>query len=250
VLVTDPLIRFSRLVRLGLSFRRRFEDAKRAVPSPGVAWYPYDCFPNLFYVQKLMRQTGLSLESMAGGGTVLDIGAADGALSFFFESLGFDVESWDHAGTNMNRMEGLRALAGVLNSKITIRDVNLDRGFECHRQYGMCLFLGTLYHLKNPFHALETLAQHCSFCFLSTRIARLSPGRDVSLEDIPVAYLLDPGECNADSTNYWIFSPAGLRRLAERAGWKACASAARGPRKSDPSSEQGDERMFLLLRRA
>jgi tRNA (mo5U34)-methyltransferase len=96
---------------------------------------------------------------------VLDIGAADGALSFFLESLGYRVEAWDHSGTNMNRMQGLRSLAQVLGSQVHIQDVDLDGRFEITRRYGAALFLGTLYHLKNPFYALETLANTRDFVF-------------------------------------------------------------------------------------
>jgi hypothetical protein len=49
--------------------------------------------------------------------------AADGALSFFFESLGCKVESWDYVPTNMNRMAGLYDLAQILGSGITIQNV-------------------------------------------------------------------------------------------------------------------------------
>jgi hypothetical protein len=244
----DTFVRFSGLVRKGLRFRRKFEQAKALAGPRDFDWYPYDCFANLFYVQHLLHDAGLSLPEIIGGEPVLDIGAADGALSFFLESLGYRLEAWDHSGTNMNRMQGLRSLAQTLGSQVHIQDVDLDGRFEVTAHYGAVLFLGTLYHLKNPFYALETLARHARFCFLSTRVARWSPGREVRLEHLPVAYLLDAEECNADATNYWIFSPPGLTLLARRAGWHICASATSGSSQSDPKTREGDERMFLLLR--
>jgi|ERR1700722_11117520 len=244
----DTFVRFSGLVRKGLRFRRKFEQAKSLAGVSDFDWYPYDCFANLFYVQHLLHDAGLSLPEIIGGEPVLDIGAADGALSFFLESLGYPVEAWDHSGTNMNRMQGLRSLARVLGSQVQIQDVDLDGRFEITGHYGAVLFLGTLYHLKSPFYALETLAKHARFCLLSTRVARWSPDREVHLEDVPVAYLLDAEECNADATNFWIFSPPGLTLLAKRAGWQICALASSGSVKSDPLTPEGDERMFLLLR--
>jgi hypothetical protein len=150
----------------------------------------------------------------------------------------------------MNRMQGLRSLAQSLGSQVHIQDVDLDGRFEVTRRYGAALFLGTLYHLKNPFYALETLARHARFCFLSTRVARWSPERDVRLEQLPVAYLLEADECNADATNYWIFSPPGLTLLARRAGWQIRAAVSSGSPQSDPKTREGDERMFLLLSKA
>ncbi|HEY6390655.1 MAG TPA: methyltransferase domain-containing protein [Bryobacteraceae bacterium] len=241
------MVRFSSLVRKGLRFRRAFEDAKKKAGPQPLDWYPYDCFANLFYVQHLLQRATQTLDDAAGGAPLLDLGAADGALSFFLESLGYRVDACDHAGTNINRMQGLRTLASILGSRIEIHDLNLDGRFELHGQYGLAVFLGTLYHLKNPFYVLETLAGHARFCFLSTRIARRSPDAGVRFENIPAAYLLDPRECNADATNYWIFSPPGLLRLAQRTGWRVLASATSGAAVSDPATTRGDEQMFLLL---
>jgi tRNA (mo5U34)-methyltransferase len=243
----DQFVRFSGLVRKGLRFRRRFEQAKERIGGRDFEWYPYDCFANLFYVQHLLHDARLSLEEVAGSEPVLDLGAGDGALSFFFESLGYRVEAWDHSGTNINRLRGMAALAEAFGSQVRIADVDLDGRFEMAGEYGAALFLGTLYHLKNPFYVLETLAQRARFCFLSTRVARWSPDGQVRLDQVPVGYLLDAGECNADATNYWIFSPPGLELLAKRAGWRICASAVSGSTESDPRTREGDERMFLLL---
>ncbi len=123
-------IRFSGLVRKGLKFRTRFEAIKQSLPAQPFSWYPYDCFANLFFVQKLLNDAGLALHDVTGGKPVLDLGAADGALSFFLESLGKQVHASDHAGTNMNRMQGIRTLASALASRIQIHDVDIDARFN------------------------------------------------------------------------------------------------------------------------
>jgi hypothetical protein len=184
---------------------------------------------------------------MAGGRPVLDLGTGDGALAFLFEWLGYAVHACDCAGTNINRMEGVRRLAAALGSRVEVEDIDLDSGWAPRREYGLTLFLGTLYLLKNPFGVLEQLSNHTRYCFLSTRVASWSPDRTVELGRAPAAYLLAPGECNGDATNYWVFSPPGLVRLAERCGWRVLASLRSGARDSDPASAAGDERQFLLL---
>ena len=69
------------------------------------------------------------------------------------------------------------------------------------------------------------------------------------LQPLPVAYLLDPTECNNDNTNYWIFSEAGLRRILSRTGWDILDFITLGnDRDSDPASPKGDERAFCLVR--
>jgi tRNA (mo5U34)-methyltransferase len=243
----DPLIRFSSLVRHGLRFRSRLELIKKQAAPPGFAWYPYDSFVNLFFLERLRRMAGLTFSEMAGTGPLLDLGTADGALAFLFESLGFTVHACDHSGTNMNRMEGVRLMAATLDSQVQIEDIDLDNGWDPGREYGLALFLGTLYHLKNPFAVLERLSQRARYCVVSTRVACWSPDHTVELGRVPAAYLLAPDECNNDTTNYWVFSPPGLTRLAERSGWSVLASLRTGASESDPTSAAGDERQFLLL---
>ena len=243
----DLPIRFSSLVRRGFRFRSRFESIKAQAAPAAFPWYPYDSLGNLAPFERLRREAGLRLEEMAGSRPLLDLGTADGALAFFFESLGYAVDACDHAGTNMNRMEGVRHVAAALGSRVDIEDVDLDGGWTPHGEYGLALFLGTLYHLKNPFGVLERLSKHARYCFLSTRVAGWSADRTVEIGRVPAAYLLAPGECNGDETNYWVFSPPGLLRLAERCGWRVLASLRTGAHDSDPASAEGDERQFLLL---
>ena len=240
-------IRFSGLVRKGLKFREKFEKTKRLLQPQAFSWYAYDCFANLFFVQRLLNDAGLLLEDVIGPKLVLDLGAADGALSFFLESLGHQVHACDYSGTNINRMRGIRTIASDLTSTIEIHDIDIDGRFNLPSEYGMAMFLGTLYHVKNPFYVLEVLSQHARFCFLSTRVARLSADKAVRLDGMPVAYLLELDQCNSDVTNYWIFSPAGLRLLVQKAGWMIRAQANSGASESDPVTPEGDERMFLLL---
>ena len=117
-----------------------------------------------------------------------------------------------------------------------------------NERYSVAFFLGALYHLKNPYYALETLAKQASYCILSTRVARCSPSKDVDFSALPIAYLVDPSETNNDPSNYWIFSEAGLRRIVERAQWRILDFKTFGNRlDSDPASAEGDERAFCLL---
>ena len=145
----DPLIRFSSLVRHGLRFRSRLDRIKGDADTPGFVWYPYDSFANLFPLEQLRRKAGLTMADMAGTRPLLDLGTADGALAFLFESLGYTVHACDHADTNINRMEGVRRVAAALGSQIKIDDIDLDCGWIPKCEYGLALFLGTLYPLKN-----------------------------------------------------------------------------------------------------
>jgi len=252
-------------------FRERMRAARAAVE--GVDFYPYDTLGNLRTVDELLRHSRCNLQQLSGGLPVADLGAGDGDLGFFLESCGLEVDLVDHAATNFNGMRGARALKEVLGSRAEIQEADLDAPFTMpHPEYGLTMFLGVLYHLKNPYQVLERLARISRHMVLSTRVAMYvpsteSPVRPSSLlaellgrvlapkqgmtriSGLPVAYLVDERECNDDATNFWIFSPEGLRRILARTGWEIVDFVTTGNQfNSDPTTPRGDERFFCLAR--
>ena len=212
-------------------------------------WYPYDSLVNFHALERMLTGDHRYLLSLAAGQPVLDIGCGDGSTAFFLESLGCKVCAIDHPSTNINRMRGIYRLKEALQSSIEIREIDLDHQFTLDTErYGLVLLFGTLYHLKNPFYVLETLAKHSRFCLLSTRIAQLSPDHSVRFAYLPVAYLLEEDETNSDATNYWIFSETGLRRLLRRCNWGiGDYSSFECTLDSDPVHDDADERAFCFL---
>jgi tRNA (mo5U34)-methyltransferase len=218
-----------------------------------IEWYPYDILSNLTHIDAMLSGDNRDLDRLAQGLPVADIGAADGDLAFALEDLaGWDVDILDTPATNMNGLRGATALRDHLCSRVEIHDIDLDRQFTLPRErYGLVFFLGILYHLQNPYYALHQLASHATHCLLSTRVARFAGREHTSIAELPVAYLVGPYETNNDPTNYWILSPTGLERLAERAGWTILDRLNVGETvDSDPSTPERDERMFLLLQSA
>jgi hypothetical protein len=215
-----------------------------------IPWYPYDIVGNFVHVNAMLSREHRDLDEFAQGLPVADIGAADGDLAFVLEDVaGWALDVIDTASTNMNGLRGARALRDHLDSRVQIYDVDLDSQFALPRdQYGLVFLLGTLYHLQNPFYVLRQLSLHSAYCVLSTKVARFAGRARTSICTLPVSYLVAPHETNNDPTNYWIFSPAGLERLVERAGWRTLDRKNVGNTSdSDPFTPEGDERMFLLL---
>jgi tRNA (mo5U34)-methyltransferase len=224
--------------------------AARSQIADGIQWYPYQILGNVFHLNEMLSGDNRDLDRLAQGLPVADIGAADGDLSFALEDVaGWQIDVIDTAATNMNALQGARALCAHLDSRVRIYDMDLDRRFTLPRErYGLVFLLGTLYHLQNPYYMMRELADHASYCLLSTRVARFAGPERTAISDLPVGYLLAPNETNQDSTNYWILSPAGLERLVERAGWTILDRLNVGDTvTSDPSGPENDERMFLLL---
>lgn len=240
----------------GERFARRLGDLKTELAPADFGWYPYKIAANLEWVEKLVADDSRPIEEIIGR-RVADIGAADGDLAFYLESLGKKVDLIDFPPTNYNQLQGARTLREELDSSVEIHEVDLDSQFALPRErYDTIFFFGILYHLKNPFYALETLAKSCRHLFLSTRVARFTPplpgnsdSQGTPIRDLPVAYLVDTVECNHDPTNFWVFSESGLRRLLRRAGWSVWSQAFAGDLEaSDPARLDHDERAFMWLR--
>lgn len=211
-------------------------------------WYPYGSLSNFIHLREIFNKN--PIESLIGENRkILDIGAADGDLSFFLESLGYKLDIIDNGPTNFNNLQGARLLKEKLNSSVDIYEIDLDSQFKTPGdRYDLIFFLGILYHLKNPFYILESLSRISKHLILSTRVAQFTPD-GTSISKSSLAYLLGPTEANNDSTNYWIFSDIGLRRLFDRTGWDVLEMITIGDKKaSNPRDQDHDERAFVLLR--
>jgi tRNA (mo5U34)-methyltransferase len=230
-------------------FHQRLKTLKNQTRLKGVEWYPWDSLAAFDVVDGFLKGDIGELRRIAGHDPVLDVGCGDGDVAFFLESLGMKVDTIDHAPTNYNALVGVRTLKKLLNSNVGIHPVDLD-----HRpnlpgsHYGLAIMLGVLYHLKNPFLVLETLARHSRHILLSTRVASLTPDRKLNYGALPMAYLVDEDELNHDPTNFWIFSEEGLKRIVRRSGWNILSYTTSGPPASsaDPVSPAGDVRAYIL----
>ncbi|HEX4857570.1 MAG TPA: hypothetical protein VFV17_01035 [Usitatibacteraceae bacterium] len=248
--MTTAAVDIARLHADALSFQGEFDQVKLSSAPADFPWYPWDTLSNFWHLDQLLTGANRNLRNLIGDLPVADVGAADGAASFFLERHGIAADIIDFGPTNMNGLRGARLLKSALHSRCEIFEMDLDAQFRWPRErYGLVFFLGILYHLKNPFYALESMAKVANYSFISTRIARFAPDGSSRLEELPVAYLLHSSECNNDATNYWIFSDTGLKRILDRTGWDVVEYRRIGnTHRSDPASQEGDERAFALLK--
>jgi 2-polyprenyl-3-methyl-5-hydroxy-6-metoxy-1,4-benzoquinol methylase len=235
------------LEQLASGFETRLDEIKASLASKRIDWYPYYTLSAFEVLDRVLTGPRRHLLDLASGDPILDLGCGDGAMSFLFESLGCDVTAIDNPFTNHNDMQGFKHLHAALNSSVKFHNADLDSQFQLPRDvFGLALVLGVLYHLKNPYYLLETLAAHARYCLLSTRIAQRTPS-GLSFKDEALAYFLAPREANNDITNYWIFSETSLLRLLDRTGWNVLDFKTFGPRDSEPARLDRDERAYCLL---
>jgi tRNA (mo5U34)-methyltransferase len=230
-------------------FSAELQKIKDNNPPDGFTWYGYDILSNLVHLDNLLSGERRDLFSRLDDKPIADVGAADGDLSYFLESVGLTSDIIDYGPTNWNGLRAARHLKDVLGSSVAIHEMDLDAYFDMPRsRYGLILMLGILYHLKNPFYVLERFAKHSDLLVLSTRIARYALD-GTPLKELPLAYLLAPDECNNDASNFWIFSEAGLRRILDRSGWEILDFHTAGDgKRSNPADPDRDERAFVLAR--
>ena len=231
-------------------FTAELAGVKQHLPAPDGGWYPYQTELTLPLIVDLIAPVYDEIRTAISNGPVVDIVCCDVDLALFFARLVCRVDAVDHAPTNFNQLRGVKRLGRTLSPEMAIHDIDLNGPFTLPRpDYGMALFLGTLYHVKNPFYVLETIAACATWCILSTRIAQITPATRTRIESEPLAYLLGPREANNDPTNYWIFSQTGLLKLLERTGWTFASQRRLGCSiDSDPVHAGADERLFLLVK--
>ena len=183
------------------------------------------------------------------GKHVLDVGAWDGYFSFAAERLGAarvvatDSHSWGGAGWGSKA--GFEIAREALGSQV--EDMQLDVMDLDPREIGtfdVVLFLGVLYHMRDPVGALERVASVTGdLLVVETEVGMLLNRR-------PAAAFYPGAELARDPTNWWAPNPPAVvgmlrsvgfsridvvwkRGLARRlAGWvrnKSCGRSDMGP---------------------
>lgn len=206
--------------------------------SRGGIIYPYDTTgANLDSIFAIFESSGFLTELEDGKiRTICDIGCANGELAFSFAEAGFDVTAIDYSYLHDQAPYVVSRVAEMGGWKVAIADMTVDRHFSyddieaarlesssaslpAEKKFDLIICLGVLYHLKNPFAFLESLARISKNVLLGTHIFTHSPGLEFKTDGHPLAYLVDTRELNNDPTNFWIFTNKAFMRLADRCGF-------------------------------
>lgn len=222
-----------------------FVAAKESIQ--GIPWYPYGKLESTMWaIQELCGERFGEL--VKPGKSILDIGAADGELSFHLESLGCNVDALDNPSTNFNGCRAIRAIHEKIGSSLRLLERDVDFGFTLDRQYDLTVAFHILYHLRNPIDFLTTLALYSEHMALATRTIQRLPGHAQPITDLPIGYLYYAKEINNDATNYWVLSKEALRRCLARSGWHILNSFTVGAGE-DADPIEHDQRTYVFCQR-
>jgi tRNA (mo5U34)-methyltransferase len=164
-------------------------DLGNGVVTPGVDDSPY-------------RLARLGLPESLAGLTVLDVGAWDGFFSFEAERRGAErvlaTDKYAWSGGSWSSKAGFDPARRALGSKVEDLEVDgLDLAPERIGTFDVVLFLGVLYHLRDPLLALEKIAS------VSRDLLILETVVDMVGIRRPAAAFYPQRELNNDPTNWW-----------------------------------------------
>jgi tRNA (mo5U34)-methyltransferase len=151
--------------------------------------------------------------------SVLDVGAWDGYFSFEAERRGAArVLSTDHfcwSGPGWGTKAGYDYAHGKLNSNAQSIDVDVfDLEPAKLGTFDITLFLGVLYHLKDPLGGLERVAAMTNECLIiETETAQ-------NHLDVAVMRYFLGDELNSDNTNFWAPNIKCLENMCREIGFK------------------------------
>jgi tRNA (mo5U34)-methyltransferase len=160
----------------------------------------------------------LSLPENMSGMSVLDVGAWDGFFSFECERRGADrVVAADYHAWQVSQ-RGSKAsfelAREALGSKVEDVEIQVhELSEERLGRFDLVLFLGVLYHLRDPLGGLEALARVTGGTLvLETHV-------DLVLGRRPAAAFYPERELNGDYTNWWGPNPAAAIGMLRAAGF-------------------------------
>lgn len=171
----------------------------------------------------------LDLPDDMSGLRVLDIGTRDGFFAFECERRGANVTAVDYMPSEQTGFPVARELLG---SKVEFQQANVyDLSHEKFGEFDLVLFLGVLYHLRDPMLALDRIWDLCrGRLIVETQIiddGLLTPEGDFvrlvdldpRLSNIPLMQFYPGDSLNADPTCVWAPNEAGLRAMLEEVGF-------------------------------
>ncbi|WP_426265194.1 class I SAM-dependent methyltransferase [Sphingomonas sp. PWP1-2] len=163
-------------------------------------------------------EADLFFESDLAGKSVLDIGAWDGFFSFEAERRGAArVLATDHfcwSGPGWGTRDGFDFAHRALDSNVESLDIDVPSLEPAALgQFDVVLFLGVLYHVKDPYGSLEAAARMCSDQLIIETVTALH------FEALPAMRLYKPGELGGDPTNFWAPNVPALKLMLNTFGF-------------------------------
>ncbi len=170
----------------------------------------------------------MGLPADCSGMRVLDLGCMDGFFAFAMERRGATVVGVDYADPEIT---GFSIASRILGSRVEHRIANVyDVDPETFGHFDVVLFLGLLYHLRNPMLALDrirSVIKDGGLLFVETQ---LSTDPAIHQSTTPLWHYFPRSSLHQDGTNKWAPNPAGLKSVIEECEFEVLQTANHGDR--------------------
>jgi tRNA (mo5U34)-methyltransferase len=174
------------------------------------------------------------------GMRVLDIGPADGFYTFLMEQRGASVTAIEKEPKKGYAV--LRELTGCKTDLVIDNVYNISK--QKYGSFDIVMFLGVLYHLRNPLLALDRIREVCT--------QRLYVESHVEVEsmssEVPMARFYPTEELGEDYTNWWGPNLLCMTRMIEASGFKATHIFPSGTRGICIAVPTQDERLEWFIK--
>jgi tRNA (mo5U34)-methyltransferase len=161
----------------------------------------------------LAQLDALGLPADCRGLRVLDVGCRDGFFAFELERRGATVVGLDYAEPTAT---GFAIAAEILGSHVEyVVDNVYNLSSERYGTFDLALFLGVLYHLRNPMLALDRVrgvVKPGAALWVETQ---MTPNAALASLVEPIWQLFPRDTLYGDATNKWAPNAAGLRCALE-----------------------------------
>ena len=196
-------------------------------------------------LETLRAEADLFFGESLEGKSVLDIGAWDGFFSFEAERRGASrVLAADHfcwSGPGWGPRAGFDRIHATINSSVESLDIDvLDLSPSTLGQFDIVLFLGVLYHVKDPYVTLETASRMCSDHLVVETVTALPA------EPLPAMRLYKPFELGGDPTNFWAPNIPALEVMLDTFGFAKIEAMPSPASPRHPLSRHRNSRMGRL----
>jgi tRNA (mo5U34)-methyltransferase len=237
------------------------EEARRMVAAHEHWYHQINLMPGLVTPgindsQQILE--ALRLPGRLDGLRVLDIGARDGFFSFECERRGAEVVAIDSMPPEATGFPIAKELVG---SEVEMLQRNVyDLSPEEFGTFDLVLFLGVLYHLRDPMLALDRIwsvardkliveTQMIDEALLvgPNRFKRLAE-LDPELEQIPLMQFYPGAALNEDPTNVWAPNRACLAAMLEEVGFAVQEQRSLGQQRGLAFAERKEDWMLDSLR--
>ena len=193
--------------------------------APNITWFHSHSLPGgediagLKPANVLQSEADLIFKHGVAGKSVLDIGAWDGFFSFEAERLGAArVLATDHfcwSGEGWGTKAGFDYAHARKTSKVEALDIDVPQITPATvGTFDVVLFLGVLYHVKDPFQCLEKVAA------VTGEMLVIETETAFDLLPWPLMRFYEGAELNNDPTNFWAPNQACLKAMLREVGFR------------------------------